>query len=289
MNRFALLAAILLSAGLPFTSVAASTRTTASSHTYRPQPTPTKTPTPTPSPSPTPTPSPVLSTLGNDISYPQCSTTLPTSQAFGIVGVNNGLATTTNPCLANELAWASKSNGSTAQPKIQLYVNTANPGGLNTASWPSSGTNPYGTCDHSNSLACAYQYGWNRAQDDATGRGVASPQTYTWYLDVETANTWDSTTGGTLRNTADLEGMTAYFQSIGASVGLYSTNYQWGVIVGTSVSSSSNMNGLSSWLPGATSASSAQAKCSAAPLTTGGTVRLAQYTSNNLDYDVSCR
>lgn len=275
MKRFALIAVVLLSVGLPFTSAAAST------HNYTSR---TRTPSPTPRPTPTPTPT----NLGNDISYPQCSTTLPTAHAFGIVGVNNGLATTTNPCLSTELAWAAKSSGSTAQPKVQLYVNTGNPGGLNTASWPSTGTNPYGTCDHSNSLACAYQYGWNRAVDDATNRGVTNPQTYTWYLDVETANTWDSTSGGTQRNTADLEGMTAYFQSIGAKVGLYSTSYQWGVIVGSS-SSSSNLNGLSSWLPGATSTSSAQANCAAAPLTTGGTVRMAQYTSSNLDYDVSCR
>ena len=40
---------------------------------------------------------------GNDISYPQCGKTLPSRQAFGIVGVNEGLANTTNPCLATEI------------------------------------------------------------------------------------------------------------------------------------------------------------------------------------------
>src|ERR1039457_2468788 len=43
---------------------------------------------------------------GNDVSYPQCGVTLPSQQAFGIVGVNEGLANTTNPCLADEKAWA---------------------------------------------------------------------------------------------------------------------------------------------------------------------------------------
>src|SRR4051794_22516535 len=65
---------------------------------------------------------------GNDISWPQCGRTLPTGQAFGIVGVNNGLANTTNPCLATELSWAGNSKGTTLQPKTALYVNTANPG-----------------------------------------------------------------------------------------------------------------------------------------------------------------
>src|SRR5271166_243688 len=33
---------------------------------------------------------------GNDVSYPQCDKTLPSRQAFGILGVNEGLANTTN-------------------------------------------------------------------------------------------------------------------------------------------------------------------------------------------------
>ena len=120
-------------------------------------------------------PAPSPSVLGNDISWPQCGRKLPSSQAFGIVGVNGGLANTDNPCLRDQLLWASKSSGALAnQPKIQLYVNTANPGGLNTPSWPSSNIdplgnnapNPYGVCDHSDSLACAWQYGWNRAPED---------------------------------------------------------------------------------------------------------------------------
>src|SRR6478735_5936173 len=76
---------------------------------------------------PAPTPSPSVK-LGNDISWPQCGKSLPKGQAFGIVGVNNGLANTTNPCLASELSWAGSSTGGTGQPKVELYVNTANPG-----------------------------------------------------------------------------------------------------------------------------------------------------------------
>jgi len=77
--------------------------------------------------------------VGYDISYPQCGKKLPTGQYFGIVGVNGGLATTTNPCFASQLTWAKQSKTGSIQPKVQLYVNTANPGevaGITT--WPTS-------------------------------------------------------------------------------------------------------------------------------------------------------
>jgi len=243
--------------------------------------------------------------IGYDVSYPQCSKTLPARQAFALVGLNGGLATTTNPCLAKQLAWAAKSTGQTNQPKVQLYVNTANPGGLDTSSWPSdnsdpSGTttdNPYGACDGSNSLACSYQYGWNRSVEDAQQRlpdgaqaaGLSTnPADYTWWLDVETINTWQSgQADSNQKNTADLEGMTEYFQSVGGNVGLYSTTAQWGQIV-SSTSPTSSLNGLINWRPGARSLNSAKSNCGLPPLTTGGRVSLAQYLANNQDYDYSC-
>ena len=243
--------------------------------------------------------------VGNDISFPQCGNSYPAGQAFGIVGVNGGLATTTNPCLSSELVWAYKSIGGTHQSKAQLYVNTANPGGLNTDSWPKNNTdpsgtvtaNPYGICDGTDSLACAWQYGWNRAVEDVQNRflpaaqtaGVSiSPASYPWWLDVETANTWKSGSAFAYQsNAADLEGMVAYFQSKGATVGIYSTSFQWGAIIGT-LSPSSSLNGLNNWLPGATRLSGAQSNCSLNPLTTGGKVTVTQYSSGSFGYDYSC-
>ncbi len=229
--------------------------------------------------------------LGNDVSWPQCSSKLPAKQAFGIVGVNDGLANTTNPCFATELAWANRSVGGTGQPLVALYVNTANPG-LQGSWWPTSNeypagtvvTNPYGTCAGANDQACAFMYGYAKAYDDVNSRGVTTPSAYTWWLDVETGNTWQT---DTVANMADLEGMTTYFTGIGAKVGLYSTSYQWGQITGT-VSTTSNLNGLPSWIPGARSQSGAASNCALPPLTTGGKVTLTQFVSKNLDYDYSC-
>lgn len=239
-------------------------------------------------PAPAPSPPPVL--LGNDISWPQCNKSLPKGQAFGIVGVNNGLANTTNPCFTTEVSWAQKSTGGTGQDKVALYVNTANPG-LTGSWWPTSNTyggttisNPYGTCDGADTAACAYVYGYAKAYDDATARGVSNPSSYLWWLDVETGNSWET---NKTANTADLEGMTAYFQSIGARVGIYSTGMQWGQIAGVP-GTTSNLRNLKSWVPGARSQSAAKANCSTAPLTPGSSVTLTQFVSKNLDYDYSC-
>jgi hypothetical protein len=224
---------------------------------------------------------------GADVSYPQCGAPLPTGQAFGVVGVNGGTADSTDPCLATELAWAAGSTGGTVHDDIQLYVNTGNPG-TGAASWPQSGSNRYGDCDGSDSVPCAYQYGWDRARDDATVRGITDPEQYMWWLDVEIANSWDYTEGGATRNAAVLEGMTEYFTSIGVrEVGLYSTAHQWGEIVGTGMSATSSLIGLPNWRPAGSDLAAAQATCGVAPLTPGGVVELTQYATD-FDYIHSC-
>jgi hypothetical protein len=136
------------------------------------------------------------STTGNDLSYPNCGTTFPASPAFGITGVNGGLANDLNPCLGpsasypsyrqSELYWAvSAATGASSQPKASLYVNTADPGnvynGKLIADWPTSGSTPYGTCTTTtvktktgsylagqNSAACAWQYGFSKASQDVS-------------------------------------------------------------------------------------------------------------------------
>lgn len=253
-------------------------------------------------------PSATTEYVGYDISYPQCGKKLPTGQSFAIVGVNGGTAATTNSCLADQLKWANMSTGGTKQPLIQLYVNTANPGEVisQITTWPTSNTdktgftttNPYGTCTGSNDLACSWQYGWNRSVEANIDRFVPAAKTaginqaaqaYTWWLDVETGNTWQSgSTEALARNTATLEGMTAYYLSQDAKVGLYSTAVQWNQIVGSTVSGTSNLNGLPNWRPSGASLDNAKANCRVAPLTTGGFISLTQYVQQNLDKNHSC-
>lgn len=283
------------------------TPTASPSPSLTPTPTASATPTPTPTVTPTPTevPTPTITKIGIDVSYPQCGRTLPSGQGFGIVGVNGGNAVTFNQCLSTQLLWAKQSVGTPNQAPIQLYVNTGNPGGLNTPSWPKNNTdpvgnvapNPYGECDGSDSLPCAWQYGWNRAVDDVVNwfapqaaiAGISTePSVYPWWLDVETANTWKYGSEFAFQsNKAVLEGMTAYFQSRGITVGVYSTNYQWNLIVGP-VPSGSNLLGLRNWRAGAANLAQAQEYCSLTPLTAGASVIMTQFVIDNLDHNYSC-
>ncbi len=244
------------------------------------------------------------STTGNDISWPQCGGSFPSGQAFGIVGVNDGLANTLNPCLGpskgggigtSELAWALGSTGSPKLPKAALYVNTANAGPILASTWPTSGSNRYGTCTTlaPDSQACAWAYGaafatqdmqWLAGAASAVGvSGLASD--YTWWLDVETSNSWETGTTGLANNVADLQAMVATFEAAAAKVGIYSTSYQWGVITGGSTNY--NLNGLPNWIPGARRQSSAQSNCSL-PSFTGGAVVMTQWFGNPYDGDVAC-
>jgi hypothetical protein len=238
--------------------------------------------------------------VGYDVSHPQCGATLPGAGAFAVVGVNGGLSTRANPCLAAQLRWAAGSNGSvTSQPRTQLYLNTANPGELRdrVTTWPTAGATPYGACGGANDMACSWQYGWERAQNSVVSFFTPAaraaqldslPSRYTWWLDVETMNTWQSGSAEALaRNRATLEGMTAYLLSRGGRVGLYSTGYQWGQIVGA-VPSTSNLVGRNSWLAGATSLTQARSNCSRPPLVPGGRVTLTQYVPDSLDRNHSC-
>ena len=70
---------------------------------------------------------PATTGTGYDVSYPQCSTSLPTRPGFGVVGVNDGRAYTANPCLATQYRWAAGAT-SAVQPHVSFYVNTGNPG-----------------------------------------------------------------------------------------------------------------------------------------------------------------
>jgi hypothetical protein len=230
------------------------------------------------------------STTGYDISYPQCSSAFPSGQAFGIVGVNGGRAYTGNPCLATEYAWASSSTSS-SQPHVSFYLNTGNPGPTASTHWPAPGTTTPRPCDGSWSANCAYDYGWNAAQDSFNGAaaaaGLAPAKASPWWLDVETANSWST---DTTTNHADLEGAVARLKSLGVgTVGIYSTASMWAQITGAT-SSSSPLNEafhmLPNWVPGARSAKEAPNLCSRT--FAGGPVKLVQFPSGGFDGDYAC-
>ncbi len=233
---------------------------------------------------------------GYDVSYPQCAGSFPSSPIFGIVGVNGGVASDFNPCLAQELAWAGGAPGQKRpnQPALSLYIDTGNPGAHHVAAWPSAGTAPvYGTCNGLLTNACSYLYGEQRgaasfrltATDDP-----AAAKTAPWWLDVELMESW----AGTYQlNIAALKGFIAGLRNAGATgaIGLYSTGEQWKEITGlTAQTTSAAFNGqMPGWVAGGAATSLAQARqnCASEGFT-GTSPVLAQYRSGAFDADLRC-
>src|SRR5215469_1586226 len=132
----------------------------------------------------------------------------------------------------------------------------------------------------------ARQYGHDRASQDASwltnaastinGQSPpvavpASASGYPWWLDVETASSWQSGSAGQAMNVADLQGMIAALTSAGATtVGAYSTSAQWTQITGgTTTSSAGSLYQIPDWVPGARNLSGAISNCARASFTGG--------------------
>ncbi len=218
-------------------------------------------------------------TVGYDVSYPQCGGPLPANPAFGIVGVSDGLAYGENPCLAEQYAWAK------AAPKAApaFYMNTGNPGTKATrVNWyEQTGPRP---CSAADEAGCAYDYGYNAARDAfgyaATQTSETVARTAVWWLDVEISNSWSADQS---LNVIDIEGSIAFLRDSGvATVGIYSTGYQWGQITGGANLGTTVPN----WVAGALNAKRAPEMCSSS--FSGGKVRLVQYLSGGFDANYAC-
>ena len=219
---------------------------------------------------------------GYDVSYPQRGGPLPSGGAFGIVGVNDGLPWSRNPCLAGEYAWAA------ARPHPAFYMNTADPGPIS-SHWGLPGPRPCADPTSYSDTGCAYDYGWSSASDALGAASQASSpaaaRAAAWWLDVELANSWNGTPAA---NAADLQGAVDYLRFAGVpAVGAYSTASQWRQITGGYKFPSGAA--VSSWVAGAGSLKAAVRACSAVSSAfTGGPVALAQYPSGHFDADHPC-
>jgi len=206
-------------------------------------------------------------TTGVDLSWPNCTQSVP-SVTFGIVGVTDGQGYSTNPCIAHEASYFTN---------LSLYVNT---GWYN----KSSHINPTypRVCAQGDNNCLAYNYGYNAGLYALNAASSASVSSATWWLDVETSNTWNK---NVVQNQNSLQGEYDAFVAHGATtVGVYSTTAQWKSITG------GWQNTWPSW--GATTwptAQQAQTYCTGHQFT-GGPSYLMQYLppNANLDYDVAC-
>jgi hypothetical protein len=216
---------------------------------------------------------------GYDVSYPQCAAALPRGGDFGIVGVNDGIAWSSNACLVSEYSWAA------ARPLAPaFYMNTANPGPTS-SHWALGGPQPCSAPSTANDVGCAYDYGWNAAAYAfslvSETISPAAALAAGWWADIETANSW---MGDAAANAADIQGGLDYLRAQGVPLaGIYSTGSQWQQITGGYQASAAP-----DWVAGALSSRQAAGECSSLYSFSGGPVRLTQYFSAGFDADYSC-
>jgi hypothetical protein len=232
--------------------------------------------------------------LGYDISYPQCSASYPSNQLFGIVGVNGGIASNSNPCLGSELSWAQSAPGQRRpqQPRLSLYIDTGDPG-TRAATWPKGGRTPgYGACNGLLTDACSYLYGEQRAEQsygDVSAVNPTNASTAPWWLDVELRESWAGTYA---LNIAALRGFVGGLLKVGArgTIGVYSTSAQWKELTGLTSATTTAAIGrqLSGWVAGVGTLAEAQQNCKGGDFT-GIAPTLAQYQAGGFDADLRCR
>jgi hypothetical protein len=204
-------------------------------------------------------------TIGNDLSWPNCATAYTVNGKFGIIGVDDGLNYSMNPCLSKEVSQF---------PGYSLYAST----GWYSKSAHINSSYPL-VCPRGNENCLAYNYGYNAglyAYASAASEGVHA---VTWWLDVEKTYTWSS---NPLQNQNSLRGEHDALVDEGVTtVGIYSTTVQWDNLTGNWLNNWPSW-GASTW----TTAADAKTFCKGHEFT-GGPTLLIQYIGK-IDQDYAC-
>jgi len=235
-------------------------------------------------------------TEGKDASYPQCGTATPDPGGFAIVGVNGELPTILNPCFDELVAWAAR-----AEHPPLLYVNAANPAGLNTPTWPKTGGNDYyGACTGAADAACSYQYGVDRINGtglvpaDKGGTGdkqlinrLQRPTIV--FIAIEKEFSWQDGAQTPQTRIATLEGMADAIRQGGNQPGIYATAEDWQLLMGGDIQPGQNLYGVPIWWRGAPSLDSSY--CGRHSFT-GGKILFVQAPALNtgsvIDENIAC-
>jgi hypothetical protein len=245
--------------------------------------TPTAPPTPKP-PATDPGPPPPTMVAGYDVSWPQCTVQqggygnpMPRPGArFVVIGLSKGSAFTTNPCLADQVAWAR-----THHVRVAAYVFPTYPTNAEYARYGAKG--PYSTKTVQGRLM---NVGWKQAAYWVAAKKRAGLVTPMVWVDVEQKRTLLRWTPRPERNLAVLKGLLAGLKHAGLRTGVYTTPAHWQEITG------GVRLGLPEWRTvGPRTAKEAFATCGK-PGVQGSPVLIAQYYTNlpaeNYDYDVMC-
>lgn len=197
-----------------------------------------------------------------DISYDKCDGSGTASwvghHEYGIVGVNGGGDWEENPCLASEVKHFDG---------YYLYVNT---------NYPSDG------CHKTPSRRAAYDCGYHLGKWDVNYADNHGAHSSTWFLDVETLNTWSDHKSF---NASFIHGLAKGLKASGVSyIGYYSTGSQWRDITGGWPGN--GWDWYATAKHGEPNKHQVKSYCSAN--FSGGTVVLYQYIKDGLDHSKFC-
>ena len=206
-----------------------------------------------------------LNSKGFDVSYPNCTSTLPSGDSFAIVGVTGGRPFSTYSCFGK--LWSGSQKATDGTPS--LYFNTGYSGayGRDISSFCASAekahfSGPTGLSRHLQKQAQqAWEIGCSEvayaltAFNSAFRSGAEQPTML--FADIETGNSWSSNV--TLNQSA-IDGISWAMGSNGLG-GIYSSAAMWATITG-SYKFSPTPNVSANWVVGA------GATCSSSPFGT---------------------
>ncbi len=225
----------------------------------------------------------VYSGSGYDVSYPNCTDSVPTGSSFGIVGMTGGRPFSTNGCAATE--WNGALGLSTGP---SAYFNTGYAGAYaksitSTCSSASQKAGVYGTLAK-HALAQAEQAWAVGCSEVDWARSVLSTVTSgapaMWWADIETGNSWSLTTS---LNRFTIDGISFEMQQGSLTLGgVYSTSASWIKITGSATWTPTPVP-TANWVAGA-------AGCpSSSPFNPGSPTWLAQTgQTGGVDVDTAC-
>ena len=184
---------------------------------------------PPPPPPPPPLPSRYTpGSTGYDVSWPQCQAPgsaltkpLPNAPTFAVVGINDGTIGGFNSCTA-EAAWAGQG--------LSVYIILQPAPSGSRAAFETSG--PKSSSAATNQQCAAYNWGYNYAETQFPFARAQSVKPQIWWLDVETAEGWGTSTAAQPANGAVVQGALDALTGAGETA-IFCTWYQWGQITGS--------------------------------------------------------
>ncbi|HET8768803.1 MAG TPA: FG-GAP-like repeat-containing protein [Pedococcus sp.] len=223
--------------------------------------------------------------VGYDVSWPQCPTSVggnglplppPTAQ-FVVIGLTDGLPFTENPCLAEQVAWAT-AYGVPAQG----YTMAAFPTGAQLTAHRSSG--PWSSTTRAGQLS---NTGYAEASYALATLDRAGFHPGVVWIDVEprAAQQWPTGTATREReNRYVVEGLMRGLRDAGVAYGLYSYQLGWSQVTG-----SWRLPGVPVWATAGRLDYPTEAldRCTQ-PSFSGGKVLLSQWYDSTRDYDRTC-